>query len=533
MLKTLLKKQFLELGKGFFYDAKKGRNRSKKGAIAFIVMYALLLFGFLGGTFAFLSYTMCPTMVGAGMGWIYFLILGSVAVILGIFGSVFSTYSSLYLSQDNDLLLSMPIPVKYILISRLAAVYIVGLVFSAIVMLPATIVYYICAPITSFWSIFCPFVFLVDISILVFVLSAALGWVVAKISTKVKNKSLITTAAALAGIGIYYYVYFKAINVLEAFLTNITSTNIEIKGAVKILYTIGSAGDANPMSLLIVTVISLAICALVFFILDKTFIKIVTTKTGAARIEYKEKKAKSRGVMKALVFRETKRFTSNTNYLLNSGLSIVITPIAAVFLLIKKDVVYEGMQYLFTRGTTFYAIIGCAAIMLLQSMIDITAPSVSLDAKNLWLLKSLPVKTQQILRAKVLNQLMFSLPTSLLIAICSAIALRLEILEIVLLLVFTLAYCVFSADFGLWANLMKPNLHWTSEIMVIKNSFAVFIAIFGGWIICALIIVSALFLTPVIGDMPVLLFWVLLTVLMTVVLEIWLRKGGSARYDNL
>ena len=34
------------------------------------------------------------------------------AIVLGAFGSVFNTYSSLYLAKDNDLLLSMPIPVR-------------------------------------------------------------------------------------------------------------------------------------------------------------------------------------------------------------------------------------------------------------------------------------------------------------------------------------------------------------------------------------------------------------------------------------
>ena len=35
---------------------------------------------------------------------LYFLIMGMIAIALGTFGSVFNTYSGLYLSKDNDLL---------------------------------------------------------------------------------------------------------------------------------------------------------------------------------------------------------------------------------------------------------------------------------------------------------------------------------------------------------------------------------------------------------------------------------------------
>ena len=51
MFKTLLKKQLLEIGKAFFYDARKGRNRSKKGTILYIIFFFLLMFGYLGGLF--------------------------------------------------------------------------------------------------------------------------------------------------------------------------------------------------------------------------------------------------------------------------------------------------------------------------------------------------------------------------------------------------------------------------------------------------------------------------------------------------
>ena len=88
MLKTLLKKQMLEINRSFFYDAKKGRNRSKKGTILYITFFVLLMFGYLGGLFGFLSYSLASPLAGAGMGWLYFLIMGGIGLVLGVFGSV-------------------------------------------------------------------------------------------------------------------------------------------------------------------------------------------------------------------------------------------------------------------------------------------------------------------------------------------------------------------------------------------------------------------------------------------------------------
>ena len=141
MLKTLLKKQLYELNYTFFYDQKKGKMRSKGSSITLIALYVLLMVGVVGGMFAIFAAMACPPLVEAGMGWLYFSIFSLIAVAMGVFGSVFNTYSGLYLAKDNDLLLSMPIPVRYLLIVRLAGVYLMGLMFSAMVLLPAVIVY--------------------------------------------------------------------------------------------------------------------------------------------------------------------------------------------------------------------------------------------------------------------------------------------------------------------------------------------------------------------------------------------------------
>ena len=142
MLKTLIKKQLLELNRSFFIDRKTGKGKSARSATFSIVLFILLMIFAIGGIFCYMSYSMRP-LITYGMSWLYFAIMGATAALFGVFGSVFNTYSSLYDAKDNDLLLSMPIPVRDIMAARLIGVYLMGLMYSGVVVIPAVGVYFV------------------------------------------------------------------------------------------------------------------------------------------------------------------------------------------------------------------------------------------------------------------------------------------------------------------------------------------------------------------------------------------------------
>ena len=152
MFGILVKKQMAEIFRGYFYDAKKNKKRSKISTILFMLMYVILMVGVVGGVFTFLAVQLCKPFSLVDMSWLYFLIMGMIAIALGAFGSVFNTFSGLYLSKDNDLLLSMPIPVRSILAARLMGVYLMGLMYSAVVIVPAAVVYWIVDRCYTGWN---------------------------------------------------------------------------------------------------------------------------------------------------------------------------------------------------------------------------------------------------------------------------------------------------------------------------------------------------------------------------------------------
>ena len=89
MLKTLIKKQLLELNRSFFIDRKTGKGKSARSATFSIVLFILLMIFAIGGMFCYMSYSMRP-LITYGMSWLYFAIMGATAALFGVPSSIIS-----------------------------------------------------------------------------------------------------------------------------------------------------------------------------------------------------------------------------------------------------------------------------------------------------------------------------------------------------------------------------------------------------------------------------------------------------------
>lgn len=532
MLKTLLNKQLLEINRNFFFNPKDGKKRSVASSFLLITSYVLIMVGVIGGMSAYISFTLCSPFVSAGMGWLYFALLGLMAIGLGVFGSVFNTFSGLYLAKDNDLLLSLPIPVRYILASRLLGVYLMGLMFSGVVIIPAVIVYFIVVSPTAS-AVAGSILLVILIPLIVLILSCILGWLVAKIVKKLKNKSFITVIASLAFLAAYYFVYFKANEFLQAVLKNMDTFGAKIKGAAYPIYLLGCAGVGNIASMLILTLSVAAILALTYYILEHTFIGIATSTGSVPKVKYKEKSVRKKNIRAALFGKELARFTSSPTYMLNCGLGVLLIPAASVFLLIKGSYIRESLYSVFQGNDMFVTALLIAAICLLASMNDMTAPSVSLEGKNIWIAQSLPVAPWQVLRAKLDLQLIFTGIPVLFGSVCASTVFRTSFIETIFVVLTPAIFVLLSALFGLFLNLKRPNLTWTNEINPIKQSISTLIAIFASIAYALLFIGGYLFVSDIADGEVFLTAFTLLSALIAFILYRYIKKKGALIFASL
>ena len=530
MVKILLKKQLTEIFRSYFYDAKKNKARSKAAITGYIVLFVILMVGILGGMFTFLSVSLCGALTAVGFDWLYFAIMSLLAILLGAFGSVFNTYSGLYLAKDNDLLLSMPIPVGTIMISRLLGVYLMGLMYSGVVIIPAAAVYLIIASHSLPAVIGCVLLVLL-ISVFVLTVSSALGWVVAKISLKLKNKSFITVIVSLFFIGAYYFFYFKAQDIISDLIANAAKYGDKIKGSAYPVYIFGRVGTGDFAAMLIVTAVVLLLFALMWALISRSFLKIATATGKTAKKKYRETKAQKRSVQSALLHREFTRFISSPNYMLNCGLGILLLPILGIALLIKGNTLMLVMNELFGKNSGSTVILLFTAVCAIASMNDMAAPSISLEGKSLWLVQSLPLKPIDVLKAKLNMQLILTGVPVIFCMLCAAF--MLTPLQFASAFVAVLTFVLFLSLFDLFIGLKMPNLNWTSEITPIKQSGGVMIAMFGGFIYTVIYCALFFMVGHKIGAVPFLLAVAAINLILSVLIYSWLKKKGSAVFSAL
>lgn len=533
MLKALLKKQLLELNRSFFQNRKTGQAKSRAIAAASIFLFLALMVFVIGGMFFYLSWMLRPLIAG-GLGWLYFAITGMISILFGVFGSVFNTYSSLYQAKDNDLLLSMPIPVRYILLVRLAGVYLMGLLYSGVVSIPAAIVFYLTAAPQGLGYV-SPILFVLILSLVVLILSCLLGWVVAKISGKLKNKSFITVILSLVFLGAYYYLYFRANEALQNLLANAAVLSQKIKGAAYPLYVAGRGAEGDAVSLGLMAAVVLALTVAVCLMLAHNFIKLAT-QTGVSSSGSSKKalkKGKAKGLHGALLSREGRRYASCPAYILNCSLGTLFMVAASVMLLIKGTAVRQLMQEGLGLNGGILTAIACAGVCMLASMNDLTAPSISLEGKTLWLMQSLPVDAWQVLRAKLKLHLLLTVPPALFCSICVAIVLRLELGATLLVMVLPVVFALFTAAFGLMLNLKMPHLDWTSETVAVKQGGSVMLALLGSWLMVILFVGLYFLMDELMSPTIYLLVCLGLLAVLTFGLLRWLKARGTKIFYRL
>ena len=533
MLKVLVKKEMAELFRSYFYDAKKNKARSKGATAAYFVLFALLMAGILGGMFAVLAKTLCAPLHAAGVDWLYFAMMGLIAVLLGAFGSVFNTYSMLYLPKDNNLLLSLPIPVSVLMVSRLVTVYLMGLLYSGVVILPAVIVYWVQAAFTL-PGVLGSLLLTALVPVFVLTFSCALGFVVAKISLKLKRKSLITVIVSLAFFAVYYFAVFKAQTLISRLLSNALAFGEAVKDAAYPIYLFGQVGVGDPIPCLVISLVVAALFALMWALISRSFLKLATSTGKSERKVYKETAVRPKSVSLALLGKEFSQFLASPNYMLNCGLGILMLPVCGVLLLWKGGAFLTVMNEVFGERPGSVPVLLCAMGCMIASMNDMAVPSVSLEGKSMWLMQSLPVNPWQALRAKLSVQLLLTGVPMLFCLLCLAMVYPFAPLDIALAAVQTLFFVLLSAVFGLFMGLKMPNLNWTQEITVIKQSMGVMIAMFGGWTYTVFFCMGFLLLPGWrLGFAGYMSAFIGLDLVLCGVLYLWLKKRGCEVFAAL
>ncbi len=534
MLKLLIRKQFKECFRSYYVNPKTGQPRSKKSMLGMFMLFTALML-FLAVAFFAIGMGVADALAGTELFWMYFSIAAIISTLLGVFGSVFNTYASLYLSKDNDLLLSMPIPPKMILLSRVSLVAGLSLLYSGIVWIPMLICAWVNqAPdvLSAVFSVLLTFV----ITAFVTVVTCILGWVIAAVAVRLKNKSIVVVIISL----VFFFAYYTFCMRFDSVLTEFLIHKEEFAGGMKVwgnlFYQIGRAANGDVFSMCIFTALTAVMSFLCIYILSKSFIKIVTRTSPVKKTETKTVEVKAGRLSDALFRKELKRFLASSVYMLNAGMGSVMLLIASVIMLVKAGDLLPVLNEL-SLEIPWLGNIHPVAVMfisgMLISMVYISTPSISLEGKTLWIYKSLPISAYEIIKAKEKLHLVFSAVPSIVSVILLGIAFKLDYSMIVEIICVNVLFIYLMADFGLMIGLLRPNFDWTTETQPVKGSVSGLISMGAGWLI-NIIACGAFFLVKDAVDINQYIIVVIVVFAVGCrLLKQWLAKKGTELFYAL
>ena len=406
-----------------------------------------------------------------------------------------------------------------------------GLFYSGSIAVPAVVVGLIQCGL-SLPRLIGSLVWVLLITLIVLCLSTLLGWVVARISVKLKSKSFLIVLLSLLFLGLYYVVYFRMVNHIQDLITGVIQFGESIRGTANPLYFFGRIGEGDWLAMLLWLAAVGLILALIWLLLKKSFLSIATASAGGKKAVYREKAARQGSVGAALLRKEWMRFSSSSVYMLNCGLGVVFLVGLGVFLLIKGKE-YIGILASIPALAELLPVLLCAACCLMASMVNLTAPSVSLEGRSIWQLQSLPVTAWQVLQAKLeLHLAVAALPT----LFCAGIAVMLiqaTVAQKLLILAVTMLFMLSFALLGLALGVRMANLNWTNENQPIKQSASVAITMFAAMGLALAIGGLYVWFGYRMGPTAWLSVCSLVLLAVSAALFLWLRNSGARRFATL
>ncbi|EGT3616851.1 ABC transporter permease [Clostridium perfringens] len=471
----LLKVNFINnfgLNAFFIKDDKKEKRKalSKLG----IVLLVPIVFLYISSVYSILLADMLKS-IGAIELLLLLGVIGSALTVL--FTSVYKAQGTLFSAKDFDMLMALPISNEVIFTSKLIDLLSLNWIFTACVMIPPSVVYFINRgenPVTFFFMIVIS-IFLLPL--LPIIIGAIGAFIISYFASKFKYKNLISILGSTC---IFLAIFLASFKIQDLFksLTENSSNIIDILGVCypPSIYLTKGLINGDLLEFLKFVGISVIPFIIFVFLFSKQFKKI-NSRLGEnfkKEEDFKISKLKSNSQLKALYLKELKGYFSTPIYVLNTafGMILLIIGAVAIFFVDKNTIAtFVGVPGMSSR-------IGLLILGLMIFCIGLsstTPSSISIEGKNLWIAKSLPIGENSIFLSKILLCLTITVPAVILANILFAIGLKFSVIDILWNLVISVLYCFLSATMGIIINLYFPKLEWSSPTTVVKQSASVFI----------------------------------------------------------
>ena len=459
--------------------------------------------------------------------------------IMTIIEGIYKAGPLLFNCKDDQLLFSLPIKRKTILFIRMFKFYIFELIFNSLFIIPLIIAYIRWAENIE-WTFFpTSFIMIIMLPIIPITLSCIIGVIVTNFSSKFKFKNLAQIMFSIIILSTCLIFSFNTDKIFNYIANNSNSINDFI---IKLYYPAGIyaklISNFNILDLIIFILINIIIFIITLFILSKFYFKInlrLKSVSSSNKIKISKLIIKSKPPILSLIKKELNIFFKTPVFIVNAGFGLVIYIIAAISLSVKYDSVISLFSD-FIPNKILQNYISIFILILISSaafMTSITNSVISLEGKNINILKSLPINTKTILMSKIYAALSITTVPILIGDIILFIRFRLNIFEIILLLIFSIITPLISHFIGLIINLKYPKLEYENSAEVVKQSISSFLSVIIGMLLLILSVVTISKLIEYLNSLNILLIFLAIYTLMDIILYLYLTKKSIKKFSKL
>jgi len=528
-LVKLFLKENISIKRLMGFDVK--ASKTKAILIGIAIIYALLVFI---GAFGYMFFDLGRVLNDIGQSEILISFLSIYTLGMSLFITLFRASGYLFYYKDYELLSPLPIHPKKVLYAKMTVLLIMLYMTSFIFTLPIIFSYFYWQGVNllSILYFIIGFLFIPLIPVAIF---SFLSLGIAILTAKLRYAKLLSIVFVLALMVGIFMLSFQ-INEVE---TNPLTGQIDLfKGIASIYLPFDwfrrAVHEASILHLAYLVLSNGAIFGLYLFLIQglvhRTNQKGIRSniRKSVGPIKYQERPA-----IFAIVHKEMKRFFSSTLYALNTGFGPVILLVASVASLFFKSELENILSQAMGMGGLSIEVMVLTLIGFTLAMTYTPAISLSLEGKNFWIIKSLPIKAKTVMYGKILFNLFVGVPIGLLAVILFGFSLQLPVINQVLMLLLVIVYSLVISCFDAMINLLMPKFNFVNDAEVIKQSAGALLATFGGFAILAISGVAFYLLNDKLDLSLILLVLVGINLILLTPLVIFLEKKTDAIFNKL
>lgn len=485
-LKALIRLELCNLyGFNVFRNTKDKDEKKRYIALSVcILVLFVILMGYISGN--------CYGYIKLGVSEI---VPAYLVVLTSMISVVFSALKSggmIFRKKGYEMITAMPVPTWKLIISRFLRLYVENLIIAMLIMVPGLVTYAFLAFPGGIGCLL-GFLLIFFVPCIPTAVSIGIGVLITGIASRMKNKALAEALLSIVFVvGVLVMMPQFATEMEEMSPEAIAKILTMAVGVLENWYppaawfaTVVKTG--SMISFMLFILVSLLVLILILCItkvnFHNIFIKLNETHSNKA---YKMGELKAQGVMKTLITREARRYFSSGVYVSNTIMGPILGMVFCISLLfIELDSLVADLPVAISVEPLVPLLIGA-----IFSLMPPVACSISMEGKQWWILKTMPLTMKSILDAKLLFNLLFIAPFYVVAECFVMIALKPTGLAILWLILIPALMIVFSCVFGLFVNLKYPKFEWETEVYVVKQSLSSMLGGLGGLLVTVIFMVG-------------------------------------------